>query len=120
MEKPKVIRPWGGYTILKKTSTYWVKKLFINANARLSLQNHAGRTEVWYVLSGSILAQIGRSQRQAWPGDIVFVPKHRKHRITGIKRACILEVAFGKVFERDIIRFEDDYGRVLKQSRKRT
>ena len=107
-----ITRPWGGYVILKKTRTYWVKKLFIHPNARLSLQSHKLRNEVWFVLFGTIDAQIGRKIQRAGPGEVFFIPKTRKHRITGITDACVLELAFGVVYERDIQRFEDDYNRV--------
>lgn len=110
-EAPDIERPWGGYTILKKTNSYWVKKLFVHKDARLSLQSHEYREEIWYVLSGKIIARVGNSNHEAQAGDVVIVPKNTKHRITGITQACILEVAFGKTLERDIVRYEDDYGR---------
>jgi len=108
---PAVIKPWGGYTILKKTRLFWVKKLFINKEARLSLQSHYYRNEVWFILSGHIEAQIGNAFQRATKGDVIFVPIKKKHRIIGVSKACVLEFAFGRVLERDIIRYEDDYGR---------
>jgi mannose-6-phosphate isomerase-like protein (cupin superfamily) len=105
-------RPWGGYTILKKTPRYWVKKLFVHPKARLSLQSHEYREEVWLILSGTIIAQIGNKRRTGKPGDLFIVPKKRKHRIIGVTKASILEVAFGKTLEQDIVRYEDDYGRI--------
>lgn len=111
-EVPEVKRPWGGYTILKRSKKFWVKKLFINKNARISLQNHKYRDEVWVIYSGKIIAQVGTKKRKAKNGEIFFVPKHQKHRLTGITNACVLEFAFGKVSEKDIFRYEDDYGRV--------
>jgi mannose-6-phosphate isomerase-like protein (cupin superfamily) len=105
-------RPWGGYAILKKTKTYWVKKLYIHPKARLSLQSHHHREEVWYILSGTIMAQIGTKKYPGKPGDLFIIPKKKKHRIMGVSKAVILEVAFGKTLETDIIRYEDDYGRV--------
>ena len=110
-DHPETVRPWGGYTVLKKTKTMWIKKLYLRKNQRLSLQSHALRNEVWFVLSGIAIIQIGKKQTRAQPGDTFFVPKNTKHRISGITRACILEVAFGKVVEKDIVRYEDDYGR---------
>lgn len=110
-ETAKIKRPWGGYTILKKTNSYWGKKLFVHKNARLSLQSHEFREEVWFILSGKIIACVGNKHHEAKQGDLIFIPKNTKHRITGITKACILEIAFGKVLERDIIRYEDDYGR---------
>jgi mannose-6-phosphate isomerase len=113
-ETPDIERPWGGYTILKKTASFWVKKLFVHKDERLSLQSHQYREEIWYVLSGKIIATVGNNTHEAHTGDVVIVPKNTKHRITGITQACILEVAFGKVLERDIDRYEDDYGRSSK------
>jgi quercetin dioxygenase-like cupin family protein len=63
------------------------------------------------VLSGKITAQIGNQTSELGEGEIVFVPKNTKHRITGLSEATVLEFAFGKVLERDIERFEDDFGR---------
>ncbi len=111
-EIPQVKRPWGGYTILKKAQDHWIKKLFVHANARLSLQSHELRDEVWYVLSGSITAHIGTKKHHAQPGDVLYVPKKKKHRIIGVTEAVILEVATGRTLETDIERYEDDYGRV--------
>jgi len=111
-QPPTVKRPWGGYTILKKTKVFWVKKLFIKQNARLSLQSHNYRNEVWFVLSGSIDAQIGNKTYRAESGDVLFIPIKKKHRIAGIKKACVLELAFGRVLESDIVRYEDDYNRI--------
>ena len=111
-ENNKIVRPWGGYTILKKTSKFWIKKLHINKNSRLSLQSHKDRNEVWIVESGTIIAQIGKQQHQAKAGDIFFVPKGKKHRLSATTKACVLEIAFGKTAETDILRYEDDYGRI--------
>jgi len=112
MKSQKVKRPWGGYTVLKKTAREWVKKLYIVKNHRFSLQSHQFRNEVWYILSGKIVSQVGHKQSISKKGDVIFIPKNKKHRITGITNACILEVSYGgKVLENDIIRYEDDYGR---------
>lgn len=108
---PDVIKPWGGYTILKKSRHIWVKKLFITQQARFSLQSHQHRSEMWIVLSGEIEAQIGNKTNRGEVGQFFYVPRLKKHRITAIKHACIIEIAFGRVLERDIIRYEDDYGR---------
>jgi len=106
-----VKRPWGGYLILRKKTNFWVKKLYVNEGARLSLQRHQHRNELWLVLNGKISAQVGNQTREVNEGELVFVPKNTKHRITGLSQATVLEFAFGKVLERDIERFEDDFGR---------
>ena len=89
----------GWLYYLKKTTAYWVKKLFVHKDARLSLQSHQYRDEVWFVLSGKIIALVGNKSHEVQPGDVVFVPKKSKHRITGITEACILEVAYGEVWK---------------------
>lgn len=112
METAQVKRPWGGYSIMRKSGGFWVKKLYVNAGARLSLQSHDHRNEVWLVLSGTIAAQIGKTTKEAHVGELVYVPKGVKHRITGLTDAVVLEFAYGKVLEKDIHRYEDDFGRV--------
>lgn len=106
-----VSRPWGGYRILKKNHHLWVKRLYVKGDQRMSLQSHQQRDEVWIVLSGQIDAEVGGHHYSAGPDDVIFVPKNRKHRIRAITDACVLEVAYGTVLERDIVRYDDDYGR---------
>lgn len=105
-------RPWGRYRVLTITPYFWIKKLYINKNSRLSIQTHQRRSEIWFVVYGKILADIGEKQHFVKFADLLYVPKKIKHRITAIEEACILEIAFGVVSEDDIVRYEDDYGRV--------
>jgi len=77
MEQAEIKRPWGGYSILKKSESHWVKKLFIHQDARTSLQTHAFRDEIWFVLSGEIYAQIGRKISKAKSGDVLYIPKKK-------------------------------------------
>ncbi|HEY9024372.1 MAG TPA: phosphomannose isomerase type II C-terminal cupin domain [Burkholderiaceae bacterium] len=110
-ETPLVPRPWGGYVVLCSTPSVWVKKLFIHGGERTSLQRHRERSEAWYVLSGRIEVVVGNRAWHCVPGDAVLVPQGRLHRITGLSDACVLEVAYGRVRESDIVRDDDDYGR---------
>ncbi|MBT9169314.1 MAG: Mannose-1-phosphate guanylyltransferase 1 [Syntrophomonadaceae bacterium] len=105
-------KPWGGYAFLEKRPTYWIKKLFINKGEELSLQSHKERYEIWTVLEGRISAQKGNNRFVLNKGEFLKIDKEEKHRISGLTKSCILEVAFGKPKERDIIRYEDKYGRV--------
>ena len=116
-ETPEVRRPWGGYTILKKSRSQWAKKLFVNKGARLSLQSHQHRDEIWLALSGKITVVLGSKTFDVKKGDFIFVPKTKKHRIIGKTSACVFEVAYGKVLERDIVRYEDDYGRNINETK---
>ena len=107
-----ILRPWGKYIILEKKRDYWIKKLFVRQGEKLSLQSHKGRFEIWIVLSGRIEVIKGNSHLFLKEGEFVKINKKEKHRITGLKDSWILETAFGQVRENDIVRFEDDYGRI--------
>jgi len=107
-----ILKPWGGYKILEKKPCHWIKKLFVRKGEELSLQSHKNRREIWIVLSGEIKVIKGNSCLEMKEGDLAEIGRKEKHRIIGIKTSQILEIAFGKVGEEDIIRFKDDYGRV--------
>ncbi|MDI6734426.1 MAG: phosphomannose isomerase type II C-terminal cupin domain [Patescibacteria group bacterium] len=108
-----ILRPWGKYVILEKRGDYWIKKLFVRQGARTSLQCHKGRFEIWIMLSGKVEVIKGESRLLLKEGEFLKINKKEKHRIIGIglKDSWILEVAFGRAREHDIIRFKDDYGR---------
>lgn len=112
-------RPWGGYSVLLRTRTTWVKKLFIRAGERTSLQHHRWRSEIWHVLSGEVEVRLGATVRRCAAGDTLLVPRGRRHRIAALSDACVLEVASGRVLERDIVRDEDDYGRAARPMQRR-
>jgi len=110
-----VKKPWGGYLVLEKYSNaYWLKKLFIHKGEELSLQSHQNRSEIWIVLKGRIRVQKEDSFSILRKGEFIKINKKEKHRIYGITNAQVLEVAFGKVEEEDIIRYQDKYGRIKK------
>lgn len=107
-----VKKPWGGYSIIEKTSTYWIKKLFIKKDEEFSLQSHKSRSESWIVLKGKVQAQIGKENHILKEGEYIEVKNNEKHRIHGIVDSYIIEVAFGEPKEGDITRYEDKYGRI--------
>lgn len=107
-----VKKPWGGYSVLEKRPDYWLKKLFVDKGGELSLQSHKYRDEIWVVLRGRIEARKGDSRVIMNKGDFLRIKKREKHRILALADACVLEVALGKPRERDIVRYEDKYGRI--------
>ncbi len=80
-------KPWGRTWKLIKAKKFWLKLIFVKD--RTSLQSHAERTE-WHI-------------------GIYKLPKNEKHRLS---KGFFIELAFGEPKEEDIIRYEDDYGRV--------
>lgn len=46
-------------------------------------------------------------------GGTITIPRQAKHRVLALESDCIiLEIAYGKFDENDIVRLEDDYHRV--------
>ena len=92
------------------------KILQVEPRSRLSLQKHRNRREEWLCLSGSAEVQIGQESFKMGVGDWARVKRNQLHRIYSVGGAEILEVSVGKFSEDDIIRMEDDYGRVGTKS----
>lgn len=108
-------RPWGGYIILFDTEKYKVKKLIINSKKRFSLQYHNKRTETWTIVKGNLKITVGEVTKNYSYGQTISVPTGTKHRIENIGNevAEVIEVQTGTYFgEDDIVRLEDDFGRI--------
>lgn len=108
-------RPWGNYTVLHTDETCQVKKLIVNPGKRISLQSHECRAEHWFIVSGKGTAELDGNLMQVGPGDSIDVPVGTKHRIScGEGDSLIfIEVQTGTSFEEDdIVRYEDDFGRL--------
>lgn len=105
-------RPWGDFerfTLNEKTT---VKIVTVKEGEAISLQTHNDRDEFWRVLGGTGIITIGKENHNAKSGDNFFSPRGSEHRVAGGTGGLkILEIAFGKFDEGDIIRIEDRYGR---------
>jgi mannose-6-phosphate isomerase len=90
-----------------------VKILTINPGARTSLQSHNHRKEFWVALDKGLQVQIGKRKISLRKGSSIFVRRGEKHRLScmGRSRVRLLEISFGDFSEKDIVRYEDDYGR---------
>ena len=113
MKKYKEERPWGNFeqfTLNEKTT---VKILTIKAGKRFSLQFHNNREEFWRFLDGPAKITLGKKTFKAKKGDEFFIDKKINHRIEALdKDVHVLEISFGKFDEKDIVRIDDDFGRV--------
>lgn len=110
-------RPWGLYQVLYEGPDCKVKRIIVKPEQRLSLQSHEFRDEVWTLVEGSALIEIGGSEHIATPDNdygVVFIRRGEKHRIKALGEGVVfIEVQVGESFdEGDITRYEDDYGRV--------
>lgn len=107
-------RPWGHWIVLDVGEKHTVKRITVNSGARLSLQYHNGREEIWTCIAGTGIAVIGDDEIPLAPKTTVHVPRLAKHRManTGSERLIVIETQLGDVLdEEDIVRIEDDFGR---------
>jgi mannose-6-phosphate isomerase len=109
-------RPWGDYTVLDEAADYKVKRINVIAGKRLSYQRHARREEHWLIVHGAGRVTLDGDEFEVLPGTAVDVPVGVAHRIANMDATeplTFIEVQRGEYFgEDDIVRLEDDYGRV--------
>ncbi len=109
-------RPWGKFEVLSDDcGDHKVKRITVLPGKRLSLQYHSRRKEHWLVISGQALVTIGTEQVRLSPSHAVDIPFGEPHRIenVGDHDLVFIEVQQGEYFgEDDIVRIEDDFGRV--------
>lgn len=110
-----VHRPWGTYTVLEEGEHFKIKRIEVNPGASLSLQMHHHRSEHWIVVSGMARVLNGEVEELIGTNQSTYIPAGNKHRLEnpGIITLVMIEVQSGEYLgEDDIIRFEDNYGRV--------
>ena len=106
-------KPWGWYQTMDAGSSYKVKRIFVNPESRFSLQYHNHREEFWTIVEGSGYLTRGDKEYKVKPGDSCHIPVQTLHRMEGGQNGVLfIEVQRGECYEEDIVRLEDDYGRV--------
>ena len=109
-------RPWGKFTILDEASAYKVKRIEVFPGKRLSYQKHSKRAEHWFVVSGTAKVTLDGNVIEVRPGEAVDIAIGTAHRVENPhdSEACVfIETQTGSYFgEDDIVRLEDDFGRV--------
>ena len=108
-------RPWGSWHILDEGAGFKVKRIVVNPHSRLSYQYHHHRAEHWFVVSGVATCVVGGVTSVLSPGQSIDIAITEPHRICneGDETLVIIEVQRGEsTAEDDIVRLEDDYGRL--------
>jgi len=108
-------RPWGNYHIIAKNLGYQIKEIKVSVNSKLSLQKHHNRAEFWQIIKGNCKVTVGEKEYELEDNNNIYIPKDTVHRIenTGNQELIFVEIQLGKdIKEEDIIRIEDDYGRI--------
>ncbi len=112
----KDTRPWGTWEVLESQNKFCVKKIVVNPQAILSLQMHNFRAEHWIIVSGEAMIVLGDDTLYRKENESVYIPVKTKHRIKNTstsKPLVFVEIQTGEnLDEDDIIRFEDNYGRI--------
>lgn len=115
LEQPVIHqRPWGLWKLLSRADGYWVKRIEVSPGRRLSLQEHADRTEHWTIVAGTALVELDGEEFVLQAGSSLDIPRGASHRLTnpGTESLIIVEVARGEdLSEADIVRHEDDWAR---------
>ena len=108
-------RPWGNYHIIAKNLGYQIKEIKVSVNSKLSLQKHQNRAEFWQIIKGNCMVIVDEKEYELEDNDSIYIPKNTLHRIENIgnKELVFIEIQLGKdLKEEDIVRIEDDYGRI--------
>ena len=123
----KVYRPWGWYMNIEGDdhSGFKVKKIGVNpakknssgeiVPTRLSLQSHEKRSEHWVIIKGKGIARVGDDYHELAVNQHIMIQIGELHRMENAEEEILefIEVQIGKYLgEDDIIRYEDDFGRV--------
>ena len=111
----RVNRPWGAYEGIDAGEGFQVKRITVNPGSALSLQMHYHRAEHWIVVQGTALVTRGHEVVTLSENQSTYIPLGVKHRLEnpGMIPLELIEVQSGSYLgEDDIVRFDDQYGRV--------
>ncbi len=111
----RVEKPWGYELVWAETDRYVGKLLHVRAGTRLSLQYHRVKEETMLLQSGEIDLLLEDDDgelrtRRLEPGVSVHIAPGRRHRLTAITDADVIEVSTPELD--DVVRIQDDHGRI--------
>jgi len=110
-------RPWGTYELIAKGKDFQVKKIIVKPGMSLSLQMHHHRAEHWVVVEGIAEVTNGDQSLVLEANESTYIPKEVNHRLAnpGNLNLVLIEIQSGSYLgEDDIIRFDDQFGRISK------
>lgn len=86
----RVKKVWGEELWIVN-SKYCGKLLFLKKGFRCSLHYHKKKDETFYIISGEVWIEVGKTEWLMKPGDVQHIPPNTLHRFTGITDAEIIE-----------------------------
>ncbi|WP_339668999.1 mannose-1-phosphate guanylyltransferase/mannose-6-phosphate isomerase [Dasania marina] len=111
----QVYRPWGKYDSVDAGHRHQVKRITVNPGAKLSVQMHHHRAEHWVVVSGTAKVTRGDKTFLVSENESTYIAIGEVHALEnpGKLPLELIEVQSGSYLgEDDIVRLEDNYGRV--------
>ena len=119
-EKARVeIRPWGSFQVVGQGPGFKVKSIVVAPGSRLSYQSHSQRSEYWFGLSGAATAILEGRRSLLLEGGLMCIPVGCRHRLENLALVefKMIELQVGDYLEEDdIVRYEDDYGRMINEN----
>ena len=108
-------RPWGTYEVLDEGDLFKVKRIEVLPGKRLSYQKLAQRAEHGFVVSGTAKVTLDDRDILVPAGQAIDIPIGSAHRVENdaAEPLVFIEVQRGSYLgEDDIVRLQDDFGRV--------
>ena len=111
-------RPWGTFTVLDEGDGFKVKRIEVLPGKRLSYQKHAQRAEHWVVVQGTAKVTLDDKEIEVVAGQAIDIAVGSAHRVENAAAELLvfIEVQRGDYLgEDDIVRLQDDFGRVQEK-----
>ena len=109
-------RPWGNFTVLDDGDYFKVKRIEVLPGKRLSYQRHSRRAEHWFIVRGIAKVTLNGAEILVSAGNAIDIPVETAHRVENpdtSETLVFIETQTGDYFgEDDIVRLDDDFGRV--------
>jgi len=108
-------RPWGTFTVLDEGDDFKVKRIEVLPGKRLSYQKHAQRAEHWVIVQGTAKVTLDDEEINVPAGQAIDIAVGSAHRVENADTELLvfIEVQRGDYLgEDDIVRLQDDLGRV--------
>lgn len=108
-------RPWGWYETVLDEAGHKIKRIHVLPGQQISLQKHQWRAEHWVVVQGIARVTLDAREFELAVGGHCDIAQGQVHRLanTTSQPLEIVEVQLGGYLgEDDIVRLQDDYGRL--------
>lgn len=108
-------RPWGTFTVVDEGKNFKVKRIEVLPGKRLSYQKHSKRVEHWVVVQGTAKVTLDDRELIIGTGEALDISLGAAHRVENSSEELLIfiEVQRGSYLgEDDIVRLQDDYGRM--------